>query len=878
MASRKLIVEIVGDDKSLSRAFARSEKGTQRFSVGIGTIVKSAAVFGVVQRGMDAVSGAIRTASDEWQEQVKVVAQTNAVLKSTRGIANVTAAGVGKLAGRIARLSGIDDELIAKGENLILTFKNIRNEAGKGNRIFDRATKSAVNLSVAGFGAIESTAKFLGKALNDPVRGLTALTRAGVTFTQKQKDTIKGLVDSNRLLAAQKIVLREIESQVGGSAKALGETLPGQLARARESIKNVLGGLVESVTPALTATLGGLNRFIDRLAAARTVRAKLNVVFDTGKSLAEQALRIGTEVRERVSAVLAQIDWRQVGRTVGDALARALDEVADFVARVDWGQVGQSVVRGISDFLKGVNWIGVLKAMGILIVRAIIALDTLLFNASKELGRQILLGIVAGVRTLGGLVVNEVKKIPDRLVDLRDLFATKARGLGRAIIGGIGRGLDSAKDAILRKLLQLVDKILGVTGFLGRFDPFKGVRESVKKRLEQMEGDIKSSVGRIQKTIGGVKWKDVIIRVGEEGTSAVQRAIDGIKGKDVLIRIRTVIERATTIIERGATTGQSGRAQGHQAAVTAAEKAAGEEEAAAERIKAARQAAARAAKRAAVQAAKAKEAAIEAFAQLMDSLSFVFDRAGATKTLHDDLKVLREQEAAIREQVKIEGRTTDLERQLFQIEQQRADIRKQIAAQRVQQRQGRQFEALGLTTTGEARVPGVAALTKRLGTLKKQVQGTFLDTSKTSSELARIAKVLSGQFGKVGRDVRAAILEMLNNISSALSGEGGQKGPLTKFRKRGVEKLIEGLGLTEQQVKELRRRMSQMGAGGSVPGKGIGAFGMALPAAAGVGGGPLVVHTHIHLDGRELAVSTTRHQQKQRGRGAAQRRGVRPGI
>ena len=60
----------------------------------------------------------------------------------------------------------------------------------------------------------------LGKALNDPIKGITALSRAGVTFTQGQKDQIKTLVESGNLLGAQKIIMGELEAQVGGTAEA----------------------------------------------------------------------------------------------------------------------------------------------------------------------------------------------------------------------------------------------------------------------------------------------------------------------------------------------------------------------------------------------------------------------------------------------------------------------------------------------------------------------------------------------------------------------------------------------------------------------------------------------------------------------------------
>jgi len=101
-------------------------------------------------------------------EQQKVVAQTNAVLKSTGGIANVTAKEMGRLSEQLMRKSGVDDEAIQSGQNLLLTFTKIRNETGKNNDIFDQATKATLDLSVAMGKDMSSSAILVGKALNDP--------------------------------------------------------------------------------------------------------------------------------------------------------------------------------------------------------------------------------------------------------------------------------------------------------------------------------------------------------------------------------------------------------------------------------------------------------------------------------------------------------------------------------------------------------------------------------------------------------------------------------------------------------------------------------------------------------------------------------------
>ena len=178
-----------------------------------------AAVAGVVGAGI-ALTKLSKDSIGEAREAQKVGAITRSEIKATGGAAKISARQVGDLAGAISEKVGIDDEAIQSGSNLLLTFKNVRNEVGRGNKIFNRATRSAVDLSAAGFGSIESGSKMLGKALNDPLKGITALSRAGVTFTKQQQDTIKRLVEEGDLLSAQKMILKEVESQVGGVAEA----------------------------------------------------------------------------------------------------------------------------------------------------------------------------------------------------------------------------------------------------------------------------------------------------------------------------------------------------------------------------------------------------------------------------------------------------------------------------------------------------------------------------------------------------------------------------------------------------------------------------------------------------------------------------------
>lgn len=252
MASQKrLEVLITGNAKGAQKAFGDLEKSAGKSSKkaesSLSKLNSSLIGFGV--------GAAVYGAFSAFDDAQKVMAQTDAVIKSTGASANVTAGEVEDLASALSKKTGIDDEAIQSGENLLLTFTNIRNEVGEGNDIFDQATVAALDMSVALGTDMTSASQTLGKALNDPVAGMSKLTKIGVTFTQQQKDQVKALSESGDRLGAQKIILEELNKEFGGSAEAQATAL----GKAKVSFDNMAESIGGALAPAMetAATLVG---------------------------------------------------------------------------------------------------------------------------------------------------------------------------------------------------------------------------------------------------------------------------------------------------------------------------------------------------------------------------------------------------------------------------------------------------------------------------------------------------------------------------------------------------------------------------------------------------------------------------------------------
>jgi phage-related protein len=156
----------------------------------------------------------------------------------------------------------VDDKVIKGVQAQLLSFKALGASADEVGGAFDRATVAAFDMAAAGFGSAEGNATALGKALENPIKGVTALARMGTTFTDQQREQIRVLQESGDLLGAQELILAEVESQYGGVAAAtanasdkLGIAFDNIKEQAGTALLPVFAELVEGILP-VTEALG----------------------------------------------------------------------------------------------------------------------------------------------------------------------------------------------------------------------------------------------------------------------------------------------------------------------------------------------------------------------------------------------------------------------------------------------------------------------------------------------------------------------------------------------------------------------------------------------------------------------------------------------
>lgn len=259
------------DDSDFQRG-AKSASGTMKdLGQGMQSLGGNLTVLGAPFLALGAVAENAFDTMDDAADQL------GAVIKSTGGAAGVTQQAALLLGAQLQELSGINRANIVSGEAMLLTFTNI------GHDVFPRTTKAALDLSVAMKQDMKSSAIQLGKALNDPITGITALTRVGVTFSKTQKDMIQTMVDAGNVAGAQGIILTEIEKEFGGSAAAAADPID----HLRATLNDLAIDIGVALQPVLEAVIPVVQDF------AKHISEFLTTMSDNGDNTVGIILAIG---------------------------------------------------------------------------------------------------------------------------------------------------------------------------------------------------------------------------------------------------------------------------------------------------------------------------------------------------------------------------------------------------------------------------------------------------------------------------------------------------------------------------------------------------------------------------------------------------------
>ncbi len=234
------------------KSLKKTGEGAKEAGFGFGEMIKHALAFAAVDEGLATIGGALGFLKEQTldvigvtEKHAFVAAQTVQVLKSTKDVSGETTASLNDMADALSQTTDFSHDTVQGGENLLLTFTNI----GKG--VFPQATQSILDVSQAMGQDLKSSAIQVGKALGDPTHGMTALQRIGVTFSAQEKATVKEMMAHNNIIGAQKVILKELGTEFGGSAQAAGKTFGGMMKELGNTMEDVKIKIGTAVMPLL---------------------------------------------------------------------------------------------------------------------------------------------------------------------------------------------------------------------------------------------------------------------------------------------------------------------------------------------------------------------------------------------------------------------------------------------------------------------------------------------------------------------------------------------------------------------------------------------------------------------------------------------------
>lgn len=230
------------------------------------------------------------SALDEFEVNLKRV---NATIKATGEGVGFTGVQLRDEAESLALATLTSVDAVQKAQAKLLTFNRVLGAE------FEKSIRLSQDLAEAGFGSIESNAILLGKALQDPIKGMAALSRVGVTLSDTQKDLAQEAIAVGDIFAAQGIILDAVAGQVEGVAKAVAD---GTLAGAIDT----LGQNWDELTRNVAASTGALEVWT-RIVNGAAVTAK-NIAEAFGGDSTDDIWNDRLEAAQRLATAEQQLE------------------------------------------------------------------------------------------------------------------------------------------------------------------------------------------------------------------------------------------------------------------------------------------------------------------------------------------------------------------------------------------------------------------------------------------------------------------------------------------------------------------------------------------------------------------------------------------
>ena len=263
---------------------------------------------------------------------------------------------------------------------------------------------------------------------------------------------------------------------------------------------------------------------------------------------------IGNEFAEGINSLFRDFDWKNFATTTSDFVKSLLSTISIAITNIEWSEIGHS----IATMLINIDWLGIALDLGDVLVRAIIGINVMLYEAAQELAGNVWKGFSNGVIAFFKSPGEFIRKnIVDPFVNwFKSLFgihspSTVMHELGQYVMQGLINGLKSVP--IVGSIAGLVGD--GLSWIKGKYNDFKTkgkeLFDNVKKGISgnpivsTVETTVKNGVDSIKNKYNDIKTK------GKDLMNYLKNGVSGNK-KTVYDQITSVASNIASKIKSGA--------------------------------------------------------------------------------------------------------------------------------------------------------------------------------------------------------------------------------------------------------------------------------------------------------------------------------------
>ena len=302
-----------------------------------------------------------------------------------------------------------------------------------------------------------------------------------------------------------------------GGIQAMLETVNGFISSKNEDGESIWHSFGKALKDGFTGA-------VDELSPTEwgeTLAKLVNGIFETMKvtfSDTEKWAELGQKLAENVNTFFKDLNTDEVADGINNFVDALLALAKSFIEKIDWQEIGTK----IGELISKIDWMDVLKIIGIVLIPFLIAqIPALLLSA---LGGPIGVAVVAIGAIILALIIKNwdkikewAKQLPDKIKNWFDARGNDIKNWWEGVKKWADEKLNNAKKAIA--------------------DTFAGIKKNIEEKAKAIKDNVKDAFDKIKKHI-----EEPIEKAKKTLESTVQRIKSAINFEGIASKVKSAFD------------------------------------------------------------------------------------------------------------------------------------------------------------------------------------------------------------------------------------------------------------------------------------------------------------------------------------------------